>query len=292
MSLDTKKHIFWLEDYKVLFENDNYTKFIPRYKTTRTEQLNAISRFSIYMIILLLAFNKNQTWLYLPIILLISSILFYYAKEFDELDDRKELRRILQQRANDKQQEYEKALDYGVQPEESKENVVFDEDTEDENNSEIEGGYYDSSGNLHVGTKQKPPKYSQIPPESLYTVDELMEFDRETARRPTRDNPFMNPNITDYNNGDPPKASNIEDEEIIDDINQNFNKDLYRNIEDLFDKKNSQRQFYTIPSTSIPNNQTEFANFAYRIPYTCKEDQHRCLRYEDLRTRRIRGNMI
>jgi len=96
----------------------------------------------------------------------------------------------------------------------------------------------------------------------------------------------MNPELSDYNNHNPPAACNADDDEIKDEISINFNKDLYMNIDDVWEKKNSQRQFYTIPSTSVPNNQTAFANWLYNSPKTCKEDQEGCLRYEDLRFKR------
>ena len=40
-------------------------------------------------------------------------------------------------------------------------------------------------------------------------------------------------------------------------------KDIYRDIDDAFDRKSSFRNFYTMPSTSIPNDQMEFANWLY-----------------------------
>ena len=49
---------------------------------------------------------------------------------------------------------------------------------------------------------------------------------------------------------------------------------------------NSQRQFYTMPNTTIPNAQDDFAKWLYANPKTCKEDQEFCLRYEDVRAKR------
>jgi hypothetical protein len=73
---------------------------------------------------------------------------------------------------------------------------------------------------------------------------------------------------------------------IKDEIEENFSFNLYRDIDDLFDKNNSQRQFYTTPITTIPNDQGSFARWLYEVPSTCKEDQENCLRYEDLRYNR------
>ena len=43
-------------------------------------------------------------------------------------------------------------------------------------------------------------------------------------------------------------------------------------IRNIFSKNNSQRQFYTTPVTTIPNDQKSFANWLYKTPPTCKEN--------------------
>src|SRR5690242_12724170 len=70
------KEQFWLDDPTELYKNDNYMKFVPKYEMTRNQQLNAITRFCIYMIIIILAFNRGEYLLILPISLLIIAILF------------------------------------------------------------------------------------------------------------------------------------------------------------------------------------------------------------------------
>jgi patatin-like phospholipase/acyl hydrolase len=51
---------------------------------------------------------------------------------------------------------------------------------------------------------------------------------------------------------------------------------LYRDVGDLYGKSNSQREFYTAPSTTIPNNQTSFAKWCYSVGPTCKERSIYC----------------
>jgi len=151
----------------------------------------------------------------------------------------------------------------------------IDKNVREKFSSVVETGYIDSNDEIQfsrtTGRKIDGPNNPNI---------------SYTCRKPTNDNPFMNPPISDFNNGDVPSACNGDDEFIKDAVNKSFNSDLYRDIDDVFDKVNSQRQFYTVPNTSIPNNQTDFANWLYRIPVTCKEDQEQCLRYEDLRFKR------
>lgn len=135
----------------------------------------------------------------------------------------------------------------------------------------IETGYIDSDDNL---------RFSRVTGRLTKGPDVTY-----SCRKPTIDNPFMNPPITDFNT-DAPAACNSDDENIKNSITKSFNNNLYMDIDDAFDKMNSQRQFYTVPNTAIPNNQGDFANWLYRTPVTCKEDQEQCLRYEDLRFKR------
>ena len=49
-----------------------------------------------------------------------------------------------------------------------------------------------------------------------------------------------------------------------------------RDVGDLYGKSNDQRQYYTMPSTTIPNNQTSFAKWCYGVGPTCKESSIYC----------------
>jgi hypothetical protein len=124
---------------------------------------------------------------------------------------------------------------------------------------------------------------------------EKLEDGNETERKctaPTLDNPFMNVTMKDYLNTDDNgnivdrlEACDINDPEIKKMADDAFNHNLYRDVGDLWGKNNSQRQFFTMPWTTIPNKQDEFARWLYLSPATCKEDQGACLRYEDIRAK-------
>lgn len=93
---------------------------------------------------------------------------------------------------------------------------------------------------------------------------------------PTTENPFMNINlITDNKEKDaaPPSWNN---ENMQKEIEDKFGYNLYRDVGDLYGKSNSQRQYYTAPSTTIPNNQTSFAKWCYNVGPTCKENSIYC----------------
>jgi hypothetical protein len=122
----------------------------------------------------------------------------------------------------------------------------------------------------------------------------ILKDDSKECSVPTLDNPFMNATMKDYmnfdNDGnivDRPPACDINEPKLKKTIDDMFNNNLYRNTSDVFGKFNSQRQFYTMPSTTIPNAQGEFAKWLYLNPKTCKEDQDYCLNYEDIRGKRF-----
>lgn len=278
---------FWMNDIKELIRGRNYTKFFPKYKTTRIEQLNAITRFSLYAAILILLFSKNYIYLYIPITIIVLVVIFYNINSLDKYANNKELDKILDIRNKERifdQQQINKQFEH-----DGDKNVNLDIDDDPLiKNYDVEAGYVDSEGNIIVGGKLGVPKYRKNKKRSLFTVDEIDEFNRNTCRRPTRDNPFMNPDLTEFNNGDPPVACNSYDEDINDEMKINFNHELFRDVDELWERKNSQRQFYTVPNTGIPNNQTEFAEWLYKVPETCKQNHSNngpssCLRYEDLR---------
>ena len=90
---------------------------------------------------------------------------------------------------------------------------------------------------------------------------------------PTKENPFMNPSFNDYGNGKEkprscPSYNNIGMQRRMDEL---FNEDVYRDINDIFDTNNGKRQFYTVPGSQVPNDQGSYAQWLYGTPGTCKE---------------------
>lgn len=276
------KEKFWMDDFTHLYKDGKYVQFVPKYEMTRIEQLNAVTRFCIYLIILFLLFKAEDKWLYIPITAIVIVVVMYNINKTDPIGKNKELERVL--RIRQEKIDKEKAIQEEELRHDDDDGIRLEPFEKDKN---FETGYIDSNGDLVVGKRTKIPKYRKGKKKSLFEVDEILEFQKETARKPTVENPFMNPDITDYNAGDPPVAANVDDDVIKDNIRINFNNDLFRDVDELWERKNSQRQFYTIPNTGVPNNQKEFAMWLYNIPETCKSDQSSlCLRYDPLRFRR------
>lgn len=112
---------------------------------------------------------------------------------------------------------------------------------------------------------------------------ELEEFKNEFYQeenyvKPTDNNPFMNVLPEDYEKNVDRIAENEAElynekkyEEVQEEIENKFSNDLFQDMTDIYNNRNSQRQFYTMPNTQIPNDQTSFAKWCYSTPSTCKE---------------------
>jgi len=107
-------------------------------------------------------------------------------------------------------------------------------------------------------------------------IQQTIIEENNTSVVPTVENPFMNINlITDDKEKKAPLPS-WNNEKIQIDIEDKFGYNLYRDVGDLYGKSNSQREYYTMPSTTIPNNQTSFAKWCYSVGPTCKEKSIYC----------------
>ena len=83
---------------------------------------------------------------------------------------------------------------------------------------------------------------------------------------PSDNNPFMNVLMNEYtDNPERKQACDVDENKIKKVINDKYYKDVYRDIDDVFDRKSSFRNFYTMPNTSIPNDQTSYAKWLYGI---------------------------
>jgi hypothetical protein len=90
---------------------------------------------------------------------------------------------------------------------------------------------------------------------------------------PTARNLFMNVLLDEikYNPGRP-EAAPVNDPTVKQTMDDYFRVQWFSDPTDVFGKNQSQRQFVTQPSTTVPNDQGAFADWLYKIPgKTCKE---------------------
>jgi hypothetical protein len=264
MSCDNK-HIFWIQEPSILYSDSKFLEFIPTSEMNRVEQLNAITRFAIYFIILALLMQKSAIFVQIPIIIIFALVGIYFVFKMDKEGMVGKL----------------SGIDINAMGEEEE----FNTNEEVQEPAIIESGYYDSENKLHIGTylSANQPKEKKL----KINLDEHTKYEKQICRKPTKENPFMNPLLSDItiNTEMPPVACNANDEDVKNNVTKCYNEDLYRDVGDLFERHNSQRQFYTVPQM-FPNDQTSFANWCYKTDNICKVNQGSCLRYEDLRFKR------
>lgn len=206
---------FWQQDISVLYRKDQLSAFVPKSNMSLEEKLNALVRFCCYAGIMLFAYNKSITFMYLPLIaMLITKLMYDHQKSRAE-----------------------------------------------------------SMSNLPSGDIQNP----RVRREGGLCVP------------PTADNPFMNVSMSDYRNDpDRPAACAITDPDIKISAKEKFTDNLFRDVNDVYGRTSSERQFYTMPSTTIPNRQDSFMQFCYGDvnKNSCKQgNMQRCV-YEDIRANR------
>ena len=125
--MKNKKNIknFWLEDITVLYKNNNYTKIIPTSNMSRNEQLNSITRFCIYYIILLLLTNKEDEWIKLPLSIILLVIILFFINKNDPERDEKTFEKM-----TNVQNEYSKEFDFKTKKNMNKLKLTYDENND------------------------------------------------------------------------------------------------------------------------------------------------------------------
>jgi hypothetical protein len=93
------------------------------------------------------------------------------------------------------------------------------------------------------------------------------------ATVPSAKNPFMNVLIDEIKyNPTRPVAVSVLDPSVKVTLDDFFRTEFYSDPTDVFGRSQSQREFITMPSTSIPNDQGSYQDWLYKIPgKTCKE---------------------
>lgn len=99
-------------------------------------------------------------------------------------------------------------------------------------------------------------------------IETFVSSDDTIKRQSTKNNPMMNLSVNDYGKNVP--GANLNDKNISKNLLENNTKIIKNNDTSLFE-----RQFYTMPVNSNPDNRHEFLNFLKKKTL-CKEDTVRC----------------
>tara|TARA_Y100001958_G_scaffold151325_2_gene136152 strand:+ start:105 stop:866 length:762 start_codon:yes stop_codon:yes gene_type:complete len=240
--------VFWYNDISVLYDVNNLLEFIPLKNYDFTRKLNAVVRLSIYYSIIAYLFSYNKDVLCVPFIVLVATV-FLFKNSEKKLPSNLNMYR----KSNNinTSNNVDKLVDTPLLNNTNGTEMMYGIN----NNSLIEGF---SSIDNSVDINYKFNQYENIPKSSNKEVG--------SCSIPTVDNPFMNLNTYDYSNGPVSKACQSYDNKNIQNMIENqFNNDLFLDSNDLFGRRNSQRQYYTMPNTEIPNGQDKFMNWLYNI---------------------------
>lgn len=96
---------------------------------------------------------------------------------------------------------------------------------------------------------------------SILVKNSTEPWSSEGCVRPTKQNPFMNVLNADDRTRQPacdPLAPTVKKE-----IDSKFEASMFYDIDDVWARNNAGRCFYTTPSTTVPNDQTSFAEWLY-----------------------------
>jgi hypothetical protein len=101
----------------------------------------------------------------------------------------------------------------------------------------------------------------------------LAIIDNKICVKPSLENPFMNPTIIDYfNKNNNIKACEYDNKMIEENVNNYFKNNVYKDVNDIYYKDFSERQFYTVPGSTIPNDRKSYEQWLYYRDKTCKEN--------------------
>ena len=239
--------IFWYDDISILYNTNYLLEFIPYREFDFNRKLNAIIRLSIYYSIIAYILSSSKNVLCVPFITLIVTVFLY--KNYKN-NKRNKLTNLLKNTNSTNSTNNTK-------------NAV--------NNLITEKSLLNNSINTNSNAVNRLVNHTEEE-NRLNQIDSIIKDINDSCKLPTNDNPFMNLNTYDFSNGEVSESCKSYNNQGIKNIIENkFNNDLYLDSNDLFNRRNSQRQFYTMPNTSVPNGQNDFAKWLYDTGPTCKE---------------------
>lgn len=271
-TINKKSDPIWVEDYQILFKTNRLNEFFPTKTQTNSERLNSIVRLGFYVSVLLCIYHSSLKYSSIFVFILIFTFIInkHHPKQLDMVVNNKINLTTVQQVQLDAEEKAQKELD----------NPRLNNFTPTLglNESAKELGILNGVGG--VGLEKLENDGPDLP--------------IEKCTMPTVENPFGNFTMTDMmkfdKNGsivDRPPACDANDPSIKKKIDKAFNNNLFKDVNDVFSKGSSQRQFFTMPWTEIVNDRDSFQKWLYLSPETCKQNQENCLRYEDLRSKRF-----
>jgi len=278
---------FWITNPTILI--DKYWVILPNNNMTRSEQMNAVTRFCVYFILLCLIFDSQNQFIIYAFVIIILIVVFYLIYMSDQEGFKNDL---IKRNNDDSLEKFQdiKNLDHDNNTI-NKPLINLFEKTKDKvsmsnKNIEIQSGYIDSNGYYQIGKDYSDVNLTDFiinNKKNKKVSWEQDQLNKKEGRKPSLDNPYNNILFSDYTDASNlAEPCNIDDKDVKE-MQNLYNSSIYRNIDDVYERENSQRLFYTVPIQTVPNDQTNFANWLYKTGPSCKENSQNCTYYEDPR---------
>lgn len=223
----------WFNDFSVLFEKNKIMTFIPEQNMSYNEKINSITRFSLFLSIILYVVLQNYLYLYIFLIVVgVTYMMFIFNREsFFNINNEKIIN-----------------------------NVNNSNNLNNENNG----------NNGNNGSNE-----NEILNQTL--EDEINNYISVPCQEPSDQNPLMNLMVgDDYKNKK--VACSLNNNNIKEKVDDYFKDRLFNDTATIYNSRNNQRQFYTMPNTKAPNDQGAFANWLYNTPVSCALGDHALLK--------------
>lgn len=223
----------WFNNINTLFTKDNFFEIIPVVNMNYNEKVNAITRFCMYLSLLLIVFTGNLNYLYLPICVV---ILFYVVHIF--------------------------------KPEQIKDQFTSKNSNNNHNHSHAHTHNHNHSNN-DDSNNDNDEIIQTVSNQNTSQEEMNSEENLDNCRQPTPNNPLMNLQISDITSDNNIRACNSSNKSIMEDIDKSFDDRLYLGSEVVYNTRINQRNFYTMPNTMPYNDQGSFAKWLYNTPVSC-----------------------
>ena len=255
---------FWIEHPNILWEEaTDFYPFHPTAQKCTSTALNSLTRFGIYLGLVLSILRFNVFYFGLTFGICIISIAAYYG-----MKSQGKVREGFVNEDKEKEKKKEKTIvapTLFLLPTEGRDSI-YSEKSELEKDSEKYNGedeYQNLVGGVTVADRP--------------VNDVIGKTDRTL---PTGPNPFMNLLINEVkDNPKKPPALNVDTPKMARSFSDKFQTPVYNDPGDVFQHTQNQRTWVVQPNTSIPNDRDSYQNWLYRVPgRTCKEGNNAACR--------------
>lgn len=263
----------WIDDPSVLFDTEKLKYYIPGPHLTWEEQANALVRFMIYLSLIMYLYYNNPMALIIPPMLMMGIQYYYHQRgqlsssmisifqgqiktpgekvpvpEGNSTLTTNQIQLAPTTNITNTKEKFSQPLQLR--------NPYF----EDAKKTMEERAAMQMNDQRFIETIDHP---DQIRPDMGLQKEPPFREHVIECKAPTIDNPFGN--SMPYDTIERQISKSCPDEFAKD---QKFYGKLFNNLDDLFDRNNSQREFTTNPSSTRINDREAAIQFFYNTPYT------------------------